>query len=175
MSSQPFVDFAYPEDEDARGVVELGLSEAVLAAIDREADAVRRSLGPRIGDCLLACTVWHAALAACGQTRIVVGGFGQHVDTEPRTPADRLSGYRTDDDGIVTHWWLMFGPDGLLFDPTAHQFDNRGGISLSRYRVDGTSLQEWRGRWSELALRFPSAPELHEKGDSRLARILRSG
>ena len=175
MSSLLFVDFAYPGDEVMRGVIQRGLDLAVVAAINREADAVWRSLGPRIDDCLLACAVWHAALRASDQTRIVAGGFGQHVDTEPRTPADRLSGYRTNDDGIVTHWWLMFGPDGLLFDPTAHQFDNRGGISLSRYRVDGTSLQQWRGRWSELALRFPSAPELHEKGSSRLARILRSG
>ena len=157
MSSSQFVDFTYPGDENPWGVIEGGLALSVVAAIEQQARAVRAALGRRIGDCLLASTLWHEALAAHGQPSIVVGGFGQHVDTVPPTAADQLSGYLTNDDGVVTHWWLMFGPGGLLFDPTAHQFDRRGGVSLSRYLVDGESLLEWRGRWAELTLRFPGS------------------
>ena len=127
MADSTFVDFFYPGERDARGIIQFGLDGTIVATIEREAEAIRKSLGPRISDCLLASSVWQAALAASGPAPIVAGGFGQR-ETVPPTPGDRLSGYRTDDDGVVTHLWLMFGPDSLLFDPTAHQFDDRGGI-----------------------------------------------
>lgn len=42
------------------------------------------------------------------------------------------------------HYWLEIGLERLIVDPTAHQFDHRGGMSLDRYTVDGERLQPRR-------------------------------
>ena len=57
---------------------------------------------------------------------------------------------RIDDNGVVAHWWLIVGVDERIFDPTAHQFDLRGGISVFRYIVEDRPFVDWRAetRWS---------------------------
>ena len=42
------------------------------------------------------------------------------------------------------HYWLEVGPDRLIFDPTAHQFDDNGGVWLDRYTIDGMPLRPSR-------------------------------
>jgi len=74
------------------------------------------------------------------------GGVG--IDEEQSTsdwqlvPAEARSGYRESDGQIHRHFWLLIGPDHLLFDPTAHQFDNKGGVSLDQYTIDGRPVTE---------------------------------
>ncbi len=170
MSVPAFADFTYPGEDHPRGVVDFDLHTAIASEIERRGKAIMARLGPRIGDCMVACTAWHAALSS--ELPIMVGGFGEHIETVPETPADRRSGYLTDDDGVVTHWWLMFGPRGSLFDPTAHQFDGRGGVSKDRYLVDGKTILQWS--WADLVLRFPSAPPLAPEVHDLLKRVRRS-
>ncbi len=55
-------------------------------------------------------------------------------------PLDKRSGYRERDGQVHRHYWLEIGPERFLFDPTAHQFDDTGGVSLDRYTVNGEAL-----------------------------------
>jgi hypothetical protein len=174
MADPAFADFSYPSDDVPRGVTESGLDLDTVDVIQRLAPAVGAALGPRIGDCLRASTAWWQALQARGFPSIMAGGFGQHIDTVPATVADTLRGYLTEDDGVVTHWWLMFGPQGLVFDPTAHQFDHRGGVSKKRYLINGVPLSGWEDRWAELELLFPKMGEESRDGGAIMARIRRS-
>ena len=50
------------------------------------------------------------------------------------------------------HYWLEIGADRLIFDPTAHQFDDRGGVQLDRYTAGGEPLRP-RGMSEEQRLR----------------------
>jgi hypothetical protein len=140
-------------------VLERGLTESLGSLVAAQLTEVERALkrGERelLSDCLSATASWSRALAAAGAAVRVVGGVGQHIDTVPTTPSERQGGYLTDDDGLVQHWWLMLEPNGWIFDPTAHQFDDRGGVDIGRYRVEGASLAEWRRDWPAHASGFP--------------------
>lgn len=59
-------------------------------------------------------------------------------------PLDRRTGYREGDNVVHRHYWLEIGADRRIFDPTAHQFDDRAGVSLDRYTVDGEPLRPRR-------------------------------
>ncbi len=144
----PFSDFVYPGCERPSGVIERGVADDIVAVIDERAASVASGLRTRLMDCLYAGKAWQDTLQRRGVSTLLVGGSGQHIETVPRTSRNRLSGYRTDDDGVVTHWWLAIGLDRLIFDPTAYQFEGRGGVSLSRYLLDGIPLVEWRGKCS---------------------------
>jgi uncharacterized protein YodC (DUF2158 family) len=80
------------------------------------------------------------AAGAAGGDFELCGGEG--VDDEVfrgyrLVPLDERSGYREDDGFVHRHWWLGYGPGRLIFDPTVHQFDDRGGVSLDRYVIQG--------------------------------------
>jgi len=76
MSGPRFADFTYPADEDPRGVMEVGLAPNVVAAIDRQAQAVGAALGHRIGECLLASTISIRLLRPAVNDRSCPGGSG---------------------------------------------------------------------------------------------------
>jgi len=96
-------------------------------------------------DCRHACFTWERALQARGLSAATNGGEG--VDDDPLSsdykiaPRDKRSGYREDDGVVHRHYWLEVGAERLIFDPTAHQFDVKGGVSLDRYTVRGEPLR----------------------------------
>lgn len=55
-------------------------------------------------------------------------------------PIELRSGYREADSQVHRHYWLVIGDGRRLLDPTAHQFDRRGGVSPDRYVVDGMPI-----------------------------------
>ncbi len=132
-------------------MIEQGLAASIgpilaanLARVEEMLKSAERDL---LSSCLYATANWVRVLAAAGVTVRTVGGVGRHIRTEPPEPPDRVGGYMTDDDGLVQHWWLMVEPHGLIFDPTAHQFDRRGGVAIGRYWVAGEPLLDWRRDW----------------------------
>lgn len=161
MDSPKWRDLAYPDEPRPYGVVEDSIGPIVRELIRDLAPRVKEVLKTKdrnvLGDCGFATIAWAGALASAGLTVRRVGGFGEHEITVPPTPVEQLGGYLTDDDGLVQHWWLMVDPDGSLFDPTAHQFDARGGIRLKRYRVEGSPVHRWRLEWPACAGHFPPA------------------
>lgn len=146
MTGSRLQDFYYPSEDEPAGVLERGLSQDVVALIDKLAEAVRVSLDASPGqrrDCRYACAAWERALRAHGIDVQLRGGEG--VDDEVfvgyrLVPLDRRSGYRESDDQVHRQYWLETDADRLIFDPTAHQFDDRGGVSLDRYTVNGEPL-----------------------------------
>ena len=139
MSNSRLIDFTYPADVEPAGVMERTLSEDVVEMIAALAGVVGRSLeatGHR-GDCRYASAAWERALGARGVTSQLLGGEG--ADGEVFTsdyrlvPEEQRGGYRAAD-RLARHYWLGIGPEQLIFDPTAHQFDANGGVSLDRYR-----------------------------------------
>jgi hypothetical protein len=138
-------DFAYPGEDPPAGVTERGMPAEVLGSIAAIAGDVRRGLDAFSGrrmDCRHACSAWQSALRVAGHDVVTSGGEG--VDDEVFTSnyrlvsRDRRSGYRQlDDDVVHRHYWLEVGADRLIFDPTAHQFDSKGGVRLDRYTIDG--------------------------------------
>jgi len=144
MTTAEFDDFAYPEEAEPTGVIERGMGEEFVAIVANVADEVRRNLeafrGRRL-DCRHACLAWERALRPEGFHVEVVGGEGVDGDVfSPDyrlVPLDQRSGYREGDDVVHRHYWLEIGTQRLIFDPTAHQFDDKGGVSRDRYVVDG--------------------------------------
>jgi hypothetical protein len=151
MSDARLIDFTYPGEDQPAGVFERGLSQDLVAIVDALADSVRVGLDISPGqrrDCMYTCAAWERALRACGTEVQLRGGVG--VDDEAfvgyrLVPLDRRSGYREADDEVHRHFWLEIGGDHLIFDPTAHQFDERGGVSLDRYTVNGEPLRPVTG------------------------------
>jgi hypothetical protein len=141
VSDPRLIDFAYPGDEGPTGVFERGMPEEIVEAIAEHATFIAASLGPRARDCLWACPAWERRLKGRGVEVRTLGGVGiddEVFDAAYRSiPLDRRSGYREDDGQIHQHWWLAVGTESLVFDPTGHQFDDKGGISLDGYVIDG--------------------------------------
>lgn len=133
-----FLEFAYP-NELPSGVIERGMASEIVLVIRDRAGGVSEAFGfPKMrDDCGYATSAWERTLRIAGVECRTVGGAGQHEPTVPATPLAEVSGYRTNDDGIVRHFWLLVGPHEHLFDPTAHQFDGRGGIREDRYWLGG--------------------------------------
>ena len=151
MTDSRLQHFSYPGEDEPAGVIEHGVSEDAVAVIDALAQAVRDSLYASPGqrqDCRYACAAWERALRARGIDVQLRGGEGVYDEVfvgYRLVPLDRRSGYRESDDQVHRHYWLEIDADGLIFDPTAHQFDDRGGVSLDRYTVDGEPLRPRRG------------------------------
>jgi hypothetical protein len=141
MTDGRLVDFAYPDNEDHIGVIEREMPSLIVTAITEDATLVAASLGGRRGDCLWACPAWQRVLGARGVRGETMGGVGVDDDAFDALyqliPHESRSGYREDDGQIRQHWWLAVGAEALLFDPTGHQFDDKGGLSLDRYVIDG--------------------------------------
>lgn len=99
-------------------------------------------------DCRHACSAWERALKSQGLAVRTFGGEGVDDDSPSSdfriAPLDRRTGYREDDNVVHRHYWPEIGADRLIFDPTAHQFDDRGGVSLDRYTVNGEPLRPRR-------------------------------
>jgi hypothetical protein len=94
-------------------------------------------------------TAW-AQLLQARHPRMAIGWEGNLPGTDNPT-----SGYYVDGCGIRPHVWVIVGPQQLIFDPTAYQFDEgstlqlpypKPGISLLRYRKDGLSFRDSRQR-----------------------------
>lgn len=172
-------DFSYPSQVRPLGVIEHGLAMSIGALLAANVAAVEGMLrnGDRdlLGDCLYATANWARALTASGAAVRRVGGVGEHKETVPATRRDQLGGYMTDDDSLVEHWWLMVEPHGLIFDPTAHQFDKRGGVDVSRYQVGGRPVLEWRRQWPTCATGFPLTSIQATDATWRTRLRLRSG
>jgi hypothetical protein len=157
-----FVEFRYPDAVAPCGIIETGMPAPVCEAIHRFAGSVGGGLAA-VGHrchCLAAASEWLRVLEQTLRgTSIAVrleGGPGvdeeDQFDPNYRTiPLDRRSGYREADGLVHRHFWLLIGPDQLVFDPTAHQFDAKGGVHLDRYVLDGTNLPDWRSRESRAA------------------------
>jgi hypothetical protein len=125
-------------------VVDRAIDPAIIALILRLAPAVRASLDALPGhraDCGYASSAWQRQLETRGVEVRLEGGVGE--DGEAYTPSRQLvprvqrGGYREGDGLVHRHWWLGVGSRGWLFDPAAHQFDDRGGVERARYVVDG--------------------------------------
>jgi hypothetical protein len=152
MSDDRLLDFYYPGDNDPAGVIEGVAAAEFVETLSVLAPQVRHGLDvikDRGMDCRHASVAWERALRAHGLHARMVGGEGTDDDvftSDYRLVAlDRRSGYRRADDDIVhRHYWLEVGPDRLIFDPTAHQFDDKGGVSLDRYTIEGTPLRPGR-------------------------------
>ena len=145
MSDPRLADFTYPGDDEPAGVIERGLRAEVVAEIGALAEAVGASLeatGHR-QDCRYACAAWERALRSRGVACQLLGGEG--ADGEVFTSdyrlvaVDQRGGYRAVD-RLARHYWLGVGPDRLVFDPTAHQFDHNGGVFLDRYMIGSDSV-----------------------------------
>ncbi len=148
MSDSRLQDFLYPGEGGPAGVIEQGMSADVVAVIDAAADVVRRSLDAFPGrrmDCRHACSAWERALKSRGLSVRMFGGEGVDDDSPSSdfriAPLDRRTGCRDGDNVVHCHYWLEVGAARLIFDPTAHQFDDGGGVSLDRYTVDGEPLR----------------------------------
>lgn len=145
------VDFGYPGSQAPHGVIEEGAPVKVLHDIAASAAAIEASLvgrGDLRFDCRHACHRWQLQLRRFGHLVRQEGGVG--IDEDAFTsdycliaPALR-SGYREGDGLVHRHFWLLVGVGCYLFDPTAHQFDAKGGLELDRYLVDGVA--SFRGR-----------------------------
>ncbi len=131
-------------------VYERGLPTAVSRLLLAEAPRVREGLdalgAKRRWDCGYAVAAWKRELQGANVVFAEAGGVGVDEPAEDafyRTiPLSRRSGYLEGDGQVHRHWWLLIGPGRHLFDPTAHQFDNRGGVSLDRYIVDGMPIRQ---------------------------------
>lgn len=142
------MDFSYPGEDQPVGVVARTIDRDVLAVIDRLAPMVRQALDlvpERRWDCRYTCSAWRGQLDELGVEVREEGGVGE--DDEAFTadrrfiPLDERSGYRESDGRIHRHWWLRVGSGHWLFDPTAHTFEDRGGVETARYVVDGRNLR----------------------------------
>lgn len=146
-ASQPtLLDFRYPASHLPHGVIEKGMPAAIVADITAAAPALEASLtghGDLRFDCRHACHRWGIQLRGLGHLVRQEGGVG--IDEDAFTSDYRLiaaelrSGYRESDGLIHRHFWLLLGANCHLFDPTAHQFDARGGFAADRYVVDGVA------------------------------------
>ena len=148
MTDSRLQDFFYSGEDEPAGVVERELSHDAVVVLDAVADDVRRSLDAFPGrrmDCRHACAGWERALKPLGLAVRTCGGEGVDDDSPSSdfriAPLDRRTGYREGDNVVHRHYWLEVGADRLIFDPTAHQFEGRGGVSLDRYTVDGEPLR----------------------------------
>ena len=141
MNRDPrLVDFTYPGEAKPDGVLAATMPPELMAIVAAVAGSVRNELDGRRRDCRYACAAWLRALACHGIACECCGGEGVDDDVfvdYVLVPLNRRSGYLEADRLVHRHHWLLLGPDRRLFDPTAHQFDDRGGISLDNYIVDG--------------------------------------
>lgn len=138
------VDFLYPASHLPHAVIEVGMPAEILTALATNAADLESSLtghGDLRLDCRHACHRWSLRLRALGHLVRQEGGVG--IDEDAFTsdfglvPLERRSGYREGDGLVHRHFWLLLGFGCHLFDPTAHQFDAKGGLELLRYVVDG--------------------------------------
>lgn len=145
-SSPGLLDLTYGGDHSPSGVLDARMPAKTVQMILAMEPRVRASF-PSNGqktDCRYASSAWMRAFRAVGIAADVAGGDG--VDEDAFTsdwklvPPEARSGYREDDGQVHRHYWLLLTPDLLLFDPTAHQFDTRAGVSLERYIVDGEPI-----------------------------------
>jgi hypothetical protein len=113
-----FLEVAYP-NELPSGVIERGMaSEIVLVIRDRAGGVSEAFRFPKMrDDSGYATSAWERTLRIAGVECRTVGGAGQHEPTVPATPLAEVSGYRTNDDGIVRHFWLLVGPHEHLSTP----------------------------------------------------------
>jgi hypothetical protein len=132
---------------DGLEVVDRAIDAAVIALMVNLAPVVRASLDVvpgRRADCRYACIAWRRELESRAVEVRIEGGVGE--DDEAYTarrqlvPLDQRSGYREGDGRVHRHWWLRVGLGAWLFDPTGHQFDDKGGVDRARYVVDGAVL-----------------------------------
>lgn len=141
-------DFTYPDRVSPVGVIDSSMPPEIVRVIAALAPAIGRALaGPpdRTLECGLACKFWMEGLQRVGVPARIIGGVG--VDDDAFTsnyqlvPLDRRSGYQEGDGQVHRHFWLVIGDERLIFDPTAHQFDTKGGVSWDRYVVDGSPFR----------------------------------
>jgi hypothetical protein len=150
LHSEP--NFTYPGDEGPTGGVEDGINAQTMATIEVLASAVGASLDASPGqreDCRYASAAWERVLRARGIDVLMLGGEGVDDDVFRDYMLVRIeqrSGYRQGGDILRRHYWLGIGPERFVFDPTAHQFDDQGGVSLDRYVLDGRAVPISRER-----------------------------
>jgi hypothetical protein len=96
-------------------------------------------------DCRYACASWARALHSQSVVARTVGREGIDVEVFSSgyrlVPLDHRSGYREANGVVHRHYWLEVGIERPIFDPTAHLFDSKRGVSLDRYTVDGDPLR----------------------------------
>lgn len=149
LSASPgLLDVTYQGDQSLSGVLDARAAPQIRAAIlaaEPEAREALDSIGRRM-DCGYACAAWRRALTRHSVAAEEVGGLG--VDDDELTsdyrivPEESRSGYREGDGLVHRHFWLLVGPDRVLFDPTAHQFDTKGGVALERYVIAGHPITD---------------------------------
>ena len=144
----PLADFTYPAESRPHGVIDTAMPASARAAIDRVAAAVHARLsasGDWLRDCRHATAAWREfLLREAGVNSRMLGGEGVDDDVFAGyrlVPHNDRSGYLESDGLVHRHYWLIVEPGGFLFDPTAHQFDARGGVQVERYIVDGVPLR----------------------------------
>jgi len=148
-----FIEFAYPGRNRPYGVIEVGMPDDVVAYIRERAGTFCRgwSEDSLERQCWMLAPAWCSELSDHfgGMTISLRGGEGavepggDAGDIRPDSPETR-SGYLAGSGEIERHYWVTVGPDELIFDPTAHQWDARGGLGLERYRMDGKRFAAWR-------------------------------
>lgn len=138
-------------------VIEIGMRRDLIAALGTLAPRVRRTIAisyarwPR--DCWVACDRWAPLLKAEQIGFLCADGRGDGPDVfgpdRLTVPESERGGYLANVNDVCElkrHRWFLIGPGRCVFDPTAHQFDQQGGVSLDRYRLDGFPIIEWRAR-----------------------------
>ena len=142
-STTELADLFYPGRNQPVGVLDRAMPSELRDVVSELAPTLGQTLaGPpdRTMDCRVACNFWRAALATRGIKAHTMGGEGIDDDVFVQyrfVPLERRSGYMEADSKIHRHYWLSVGDDQSLIDPTAHQFDDRGGVSIGRYVIDG--------------------------------------
>lgn len=138
-ASPGLLDLWYDGDPSPSGCIDARMSGEILRIILALAQSVRGSFpdDAQKADCRYASAAWARSLSREGVEAQDEGGVG--VDEEQVTsdwklvPSEERSGYRrANDDQIHLHFWLLLGPEHLLFDPTAHQFDDKGGVAIEQ-------------------------------------------
>ena len=143
MSDPRLVDVFYPDDERPAGVVERAVGVDIIGKIGALAAVMNerfRTVPAQRDDCRYASAAWERTLQGEGVDARFVGGEGIDEDVHRGymlVPLDRRTGYLEGDGLMHRHYWLEIGPERHIFDPTAHQFDDRGGVALERDIIDG--------------------------------------
>ncbi len=118
--------------------LEPGTAPEVAEAIRNSAKSVTAYLR-RINketDCGYASAEWERVFRHAGIRCATIGA-----------PGDEHAVYQRRVGGIKPHMWLFVGPEMRIFDPTASQFDDDGGVRLEGYWVDwpqGRRMLDWR-------------------------------
>lgn len=150
-----FLEFSYPGEARPYGVIEVGIQSEVVDYIRERAATVMggRSEHDLMRECWKMAPTWCQVLGDRfpGLAVSLRGGEGGEPQQQGPgrygpDPGGHRSGYLGGSRRVERHYWVTLDEGELIFDPTAHQWDDRGGLDIARYRMDGKPFIDWRTR-----------------------------